>query len=82
MGEHYVESLNSRAREELLNREDFGSLLEAHVVVEASRIEYNTYRPHGALNGLSSCEVRATPNTNQHSHERWTNQTGSRQLQR
>ena len=38
----YVESFNGRARDELLNLEDFGSLLEAQVVVEAWRIHYNT----------------------------------------
>ena len=32
-----------------MNIEEFASLLEAEVVVEAWRIEYNTYRPHGAL---------------------------------
>ena len=56
----YVESFNGRARDELLNIEEFGSLLEAEVVVEAWRIEYNTYRPHGALGGLTPAEVRAT----------------------
>jgi putative transposase len=55
----YVESFNGRARDELLNVEEFGSLLEAHVVVEAWRIEYNTDRPHGALGGLTPTEVRA-----------------------
>ena len=38
----YVESFNGRVRDELLNIEEFGSLLEAEVVVEAWRIEYNT----------------------------------------
>ena len=42
----FVESFNGRVRDELLNIEEFGSLLEAQVVVEAWRIEYNTYRPH------------------------------------
>jgi putative transposase len=55
----YVESFNGRVRDELLNIEEFGSLLEAQVVVEAWRIEYNTYRPHGALGGLTPTEVRA-----------------------
>ena len=59
----YVESFNSRARDELLNLEDFGTLLEAQVVVEAWRIEYNTYRPHGALGGFTPSEVRAAWNT-------------------
>jgi len=52
----YVESFNGRARDELLNVEEFGSLLEARVVVEAWRIEYNTYRPHGSLGGLTPAE--------------------------
>ena len=55
----YVESFNGRVRDELLNLEDFGSLLEAQVVVEAWRIEYNTYRPHGSLGGLTPTETRA-----------------------
>jgi transposase InsO family protein len=42
-----------------LNLEDFGTLFEAQVVVEAWRIEYNTERPHGALHGLTPAEVRA-----------------------
>lgn len=56
----YAESFNSRARDELLNLEEFGTLCEARVVVEAWRIEYNTERPHSALNGLTPAEVRAT----------------------
>jgi len=55
----YVESFNGRVRDELLNIEEFGSLIEARVVVEAWRIEYNTYRPHGALDGLTPTETRA-----------------------
>jgi transposase InsO family protein len=54
----YIESFNGRARDELLNIEEFGSLLEAQVVVEAWRIEYNTYRPHSALGGLTPTEAR------------------------
>ncbi len=52
----YVESFNGRARDELLNVEEFGSLHEAQVIVEAWRIEYNTYRPHGSLGGLTPAE--------------------------
>jgi putative transposase len=54
----YVESFNSRVRDELLNIEEFGSLLEAQVVVETWRNEYNTYRPHGSLGGLTPAETR------------------------
>ena len=52
----YVESFNGRVRDELLNVEEFGSLLEAQVLVETWRKEYNTYRPHSALDGLTPDE--------------------------
>jgi transposase InsO family protein len=52
----YVESFNGRVRDELLNVEDFSSLTIAQVVIEAWRIEYNTYRPHSALGGLTPAE--------------------------
>jgi putative transposase len=60
----YVESFNGRVRDELLNVEEFGSLLEAQVIIEAWRIEYNTYRPHSSLGGLTPTEFTA----------RWTTQ--------
>jgi putative transposase len=47
-------------RDELLNLEEFTSLTVAQVVVEAWRIEYNTYRPHSALNGQTPAEYAAT----------------------
>jgi transposase InsO family protein len=49
----FVESFNGRARDELLNVEDFADLAEAQVVVEAWQMEYNTFRPHSALGGLT-----------------------------
>ena len=52
----FVESFNGRARDELLNIEEFATLAEAQVVIEAWRIEYNTYRPHTALRGLTPAE--------------------------
>jgi putative transposase len=62
----YVESFNGRVRDELLNLEEFTSLTLAQVVVEAWRIEYNTYRPHSALGGLTPAEYAATwTSTNQ-----------------
>jgi putative transposase len=45
----YVESFNGRLRDECLNLERFDTLLEAQVVVEAWRHEYNHVRPHSAL---------------------------------
>jgi transposase InsO family protein len=62
----YVESFNGRVRDELLNLEEFTSLTLAQVVVEAWRIEYNTYRPHSALGGLTPAEYAANwTSTNQ-----------------
>lgn len=45
----YCESFNSRFRDELLNLETFTSTLEARVLSERWRREYNEQRPHGAL---------------------------------
>lgn len=55
----FVESFNGRTRDELLNIEEFTTLTEAQVVVEAWRIEYNTYRPHSSLGGLTPAEFAA-----------------------
>lgn len=38
----YVESFNGKLRDELLNREIFDTLLEAKVLIERWRVEYNT----------------------------------------
>lgn len=54
----FVESFNSRSRDELLNVEEFGTLREARIVVEAWRMEYNTYRPHSSLGGLTPVEFK------------------------
>ena len=45
----YNESFNGKLRDELLNREIFDSLLEAKVLVERWRKEYNQIRPHSSL---------------------------------
>jgi len=55
----FVESFNGRLRDELLNIEEFGSIAEARVVIEDWREEYNTYRPHSALGGLTPAEWAA-----------------------
>ena len=56
MGEPLRREPQGRVRDELLNIEEFGSLLEAQVLVEAWRVEYNTYRPHSSLGGLTTAE--------------------------
>lgn len=45
----YIESFHDKLRDECLNRELFGSLLEARVILESWRVEYNTFRPHSSL---------------------------------
>lgn len=45
----YIESFNGKLRMEFLNREVFYTLLEAKVLIERWRKEYNTIRPHSSL---------------------------------
>src|SRR5205814_2836272 len=49
----YAESYHARLRDELLDREEFGSLIEARALLEIWRLEYNGQRPHGALGYLT-----------------------------
>jgi putative transposase len=62
----YVESFGGRLRDELLSVEAFTTLLEAQVLVEDWRIEYNTLRPHSALGYLTPTDYAKTW-TNNHS---------------
>ncbi len=55
----YVESFNSRLRDELLNTEVFTCLAEAQVLAEDWRRDYNANHPHSAL-GMISPERFAT----------------------
>jgi len=45
----YVESFNSKLRDELLQGEIFCLLKEAQVLIEAWRRHYNAIRPHSSL---------------------------------
>ena len=45
----YIESFNGKLRYELLNGEIFDTVLEARIVIDRWRWEYNTIRPHSAL---------------------------------
>ena len=45
----YIESFNGKLRDELLNGEIFDTVLEAKVLTERWRQEYNHVRPHSAL---------------------------------
>jgi putative transposase len=48
-----VEGFGGRLRDELLTVEVCNTLLEARVLVEGWRIEYNTVRAHSALGYLT-----------------------------
>jgi putative transposase len=52
----WIESFNSRLRDEFLNGTQFDSLFEAQVLIEDWRVDYNANRPHSALGGLSPSE--------------------------
>lgn len=48
----YIESFNGKLRDELLNGEIFDTVIEARVIIERWRKEYNTRRPHSSLGYL------------------------------
>ena len=54
----WIESFNGRLRDELLNGRQWDSLLEARVIIEDWRIDYNLNRPHTAHGDLSPARVR------------------------
>ena len=45
----YIESFNGKLRDECLNLERFDTLLEARVLIERWRLDYNHLRPHSSL---------------------------------
>jgi putative transposase len=52
----WIESFNGRLRDEYLNGQRFDSLLEAQVLLEDWRIDYNMNRPHSAHGWLTPVE--------------------------
>jgi putative transposase len=52
----WIESFNGRLRDEFLNSWTFDSLLEAQVLIEDWRIDYNNNRPHSAHGDLTPAE--------------------------
>jgi putative transposase len=52
----WIESFNGRLRDELLNSWFFDSLLEARVIIEDWRTDYNAHRPHFAHGELTPAE--------------------------
>ncbi len=56
----YCESFNGKLRDELLAGEIFTSLVEAQVLAEQYRREYNTFRPHRSLGHQTPAEYAAS----------------------
>ena len=54
----YIESFHGKFRDECLNREVFTSLLEAQLIIEDWRKEYNQDRPHSSLGYLTPQEFK------------------------
>jgi transposase InsO family protein len=52
----FVESFNGHLRRELLDLESFTTLLEAQLLDDDWRLEYNHYRPHQSLNYMTPAE--------------------------
>jgi putative transposase len=52
----YIESFNGRLRDECLNTALFFSLADARRCIAKWQDDYNQFRPHSSLGGLSPCE--------------------------
>ena len=56
----YIESFNSRLRDELLNRELFLNIDELRYVADRWRMDYNHYRPHSSLDYMAPAAFAAS----------------------
>lgn len=61
----FVESLNGRFRDECLNEHMFRNLPSARRLIEEWRMDYNVYRPHTSLGGLTPNEFATRSKTDQ-----------------
>jgi putative transposase len=72
----FVERFNGSMRDELLNGEEFDSLLEAKVVIGAWVEQYNSQRPHRGLGMMTPTAFAASwkeaANESHHPHTTWT----------
>ena len=57
----YNESFNGKLRDELLNGEIFDTILEAKVLIERWRKQYNHFRPHSSLGYLPPAPEAKAP---------------------
>src|SRR5205823_2564571 len=74
----FVESYNGHLRKELLDLELLDSVLEAQVLIDDWREEYNTYRPNSrsATSRRWSSLACGRSRTRFESHNRWTDERG------
>ena len=70
----YIESFNGKLRDELLNGEIFDTLLEAKVLIERWRRQYNQVRPHSSLNYRSPAPESWIPENEATENESWNMQ--------
>ena len=59
----FVESFNGRMRDELLNETMFRNLAHARIVIAAWAADYNTERPHSALDYQTPADYARTLTT-------------------
>ena len=57
----YIESFNGKLRTQFLNGEIFDTLLEAKVLIERWRREYNEIRPHSSLGNRPPAPAAVQP---------------------
>jgi putative transposase len=70
----WIESFNGRLRDELLNGQLFESVLEARVLLEDWRIDYNTSTgPTAHTAGVRRSSLSRPSREHQHSHSDWLN---------
>lgn len=58
----FVESFNSRLRDECLNEHLFTSYRHAREIISGWREDYNQHRPHTSLDGLTPSEYTTRAN--------------------
>lgn len=61
----FVESFHDKFRDECLDDHYFSTLFEARAIIEEWRIEFNTFRPHRSLKGLTPEEFAQQQNKTQ-----------------
>lgn len=82
----YIESFHDKLRDELLNREIFGTLREAQIILDTWRCEYNEERPHSSLGYqtpsefAAHCEIPHRPTASAPFRSASTNQPPNRNI--